>query len=219
VEYQRLGTEALIQSCVGNHNPEAWVEFVRRYNSVIALSVLRNVRRWQNPADSLVDDLVQETFLKLCRDECRILKDFQVKSEDSLYAFLKVVAANVVRDYFKAETAAKHGGTLQPIPSEKIEISVASTAAPEAEMNRQVLLEQIESHLDQCVRGPHSQRDKQIFWFYYRHGYTAEAIAALPNIGLKIKGVESTLHRLAMQLRHRLVQKQSFKGKGAGSSL
>jgi RNA polymerase sigma-70 factor (ECF subfamily) len=217
VDYQGLGTESLLKACVDGHDPAAWEEFIRQYHSVIALSVRRNVRSGSVSGD-IVDDLVQETFLKLCKDGCSILRNFNLQNDNSLHAFLKVVAANVTRDHFRRETAARHGGAVQPGAPQDVEAAPAPASAT-AQLERKILLSEIESHLNQCVSGRHSERDKQVFWFYYRHGFTADAIAALPNIGLQLSGVESTLRRLATQLREKLVIKPPLKGKGAGSSL
>ena len=43
-----------------------------------------------------------------------------------------------------------------------------------------------------------------MFWLYYRVGLTANAIAALPSIGLSMKGVESTILRLIRLLRQEI---------------
>jgi hypothetical protein len=48
---------------------------------------------------------------------------------------------------------------------------------------------------------PHLERDRKLFWLYYRVGLTADAIAGLPSIGLSTKGVESSLLRLTRLLR------------------
>jgi len=50
------------------------------------------------------------------------------------------------------------------------------------------------------------QRDRTIFWLYYRQGLTAKEIGALPSIGLSLKGVESTLHRLTQLVREHLAR-------------
>ena len=44
-------------------------------------------------------------------------------------------------------------------------------------------------------------RDRLIFWMYYRQGFTAKAIAAIPSISLTVKGVEGVIQRLTGQLR------------------
>ena len=76
---------------------------------MIAAAVLRTARRWGEPSPCQLDDLIQETYLKLCEDDSRLLRSFQPRREDSIYGFLKMVAANVVHDHFKSAMAAKRG--------------------------------------------------------------------------------------------------------------
>ena len=48
------------------------------------------------------------------------------------------------------------------------------------------------------------KRDLAIFYLYFRQGFTAQAISRVPNIGLTVKGVESTLFRLTRLLKAKL---------------
>ena len=57
----------------------------------------------------VLDELVQETYLKLCADQCRLLRGFQSRHPGSIFGYLKVVTANVVHDYFKSAHSSKRG--------------------------------------------------------------------------------------------------------------
>ena len=76
-------------------------------------------------------------------------------------------------------------------------------ASRETSLDRNLLIEEITACLNTVV-APSSPRDQRIFWLYYRAGLSARAIAALPAIGLTIKGVESTLQRLTRQVKERM---------------
>jgi len=69
---------------------------------------------------------------------------------------------------------------------------------------RGILLQQIDAHLGRLAVGQNLERDRRVFWLYYRVGLTANAIASLPAIGLSTKGVESTILRLTRLLRQEL---------------
>jgi hypothetical protein len=71
-------------------------------------------------------------------------------------------------------------------------------------IERTVLLQEIESILNGLVAGPNADRDRLIFWLYYRSGLAANSIASIPSIDLTTKGVESTLQRMTTQLRNHL---------------
>jgi hypothetical protein len=51
---------------------------------------------------------------------------------------------------------------------------------------------------------PHLGRNYAIFSLYFEQGFTAEAIARHPHIGLSTKGVESSLLRVKQVLKARL---------------
>ena len=107
--YAKFSSTELVAACVGSKDERAWAEFVRRFHGVIAAAALRTARRWGEPSRPQLDDLIQDTYLKLCENHYRLLRSFQPYHEDSIYGFLKVVAANVVHDHFKSALAAKRG--------------------------------------------------------------------------------------------------------------
>ncbi len=78
--------------------------------------------------------------------------------------------------------------------------SAVATNNQTAQMHRAVLLSQMDEKLRSApeVIG---ERDRALFWLYYRQGFTAEEIAGLSATGLTPKGVESALRRVATWLR------------------
>jgi len=172
---------------------------VRRFQPLIAGVVARTAMRWTDVSAGLVDDLVQETYLKLCTDEFRRLREFENRFEDAIYGFLKAVAYNVTMDYFKVRHATKRGSQLLS----KADFDTAlQTASKENSMEDQVLLREIEDLVNRITE---TDRDKLVFLLYYRQGFTAKAIAELPGVELGEKGVESCILRLTRQLRQHIV--------------
>src|SRR5215469_13707506 len=55
----------------------------------------------------------------------------------------------------------------------------------------EVFLIEIDEQLKRCVNGPDQERDRMIFWLYFRQGMSTKEIASLPTIGLGAKGVGS----------------------------
>ncbi len=156
--------------------------------------------RWTEVSPGLVDDLVQETYLKLCTEEFRRLRDFESRYEDAIYGFLKTVAYNVTMDYFKVQYATKRG--VKALRNTDFETAL-QTVSRESTLEDRILLQEIEELVDQITD---TERDKLVFLLYYRQGFTAKAIAEMPSVGLSEKGVESCLHRLTSQLRKYMVE-------------
>ena len=157
---------------------------------------------------AVVDDLVQETYLKLCAADCRILRTFEHRAPGAIYGFLKVVAANVAHDHFKAAYAAKRGSGefLGDIEHADTSAGVPSGPCPDdpSSIERAILRKEIDGHLARSVPAADLSRSRLIFWLYYRSGLSASAIASLPSIGLTTKGVESALLRLTRLVRNAL---------------
>ncbi len=181
-----------------------WLEFVRRFQPLIARVVVKSVRHWTKPAPSLVDDLIQETYLKLCANNFRALRDFEGRHENALFGFLKVVASNVVQDHFRSSYSQKRGSGREEEDLEKAQTTAVGGASFSETAERNILISEIQQCLASQASEPNFARDCMIFWLYYRQGLTAKAISELPGIGLTVKGVESTLLRLTRLVREKM---------------
>ncbi len=209
VSYSAFSSEDLVKACVGTKNAAAWTEFIRRFQPVIAKVAMRTARHWGIPPRHLLDDLIQDTYLKVCADDCRLLRQFQARHRDSIFGFLKVVAASVVRDHFKSEMAQKrdksHTETLSAYSG--IEPPGARRGASLAAIEDQVRLREIDEAIDKLFKGPSLERNRAIFWLHHRDGMTANAIASIPGIDLNTKGVESILRRMTHLIQGHIEQK------------
>jgi RNA polymerase sigma-70 factor (ECF subfamily) len=200
-----LSSENLIKACVALDHEAAWVEFIRRFQPLIAKVVGRTTRRnWPQAPSHMVDDLIQETYLKLCADQSRLLRQFQSRRQDSLYGFLKVVAVSVVLDHLKSESAQKRDASQTESLSEQNSHS-SSTAAGRLSADDMVALRQVDRIIGKLYVGDILHRNRAIFWFHYRDGMTAKEIASIPGIQLNTKGVESTLRRMTQLIQGHMV--------------
>jgi RNA polymerase sigma-70 factor, ECF subfamily len=193
-----------------------WTEFIRRFRPLISTVVLRTARNWGQPVPSLLDDLIQDTYLKLCADDCRLLRNFRSQHPGAIFGFLKVVTASVVHDHFKASHAAKRGSggaraTLDG--SGRTEHHPAGTPPNRGStsVEHAILFEEIDRCLVNGVAAAELPRSRRIFWLYYRCGLSARAIASLPNIDLTTKGVESTILRMNRLVRTAVSQPRGTK--------
>jgi RNA polymerase sigma-70 factor (ECF subfamily) len=203
--YASISIENLVRRCAASRSPEAWQEFVRRFHRLIATVILRTAARLGDASRQTVDDLIQETYLKLCADNFRILRTFEQQHPDAFTGYVKVLTANVVRDHFKSIHTQKRGaGQLEQIDEDFILTSADDSAGSPQSIERAVLIQEITRHLDLCLAGPDRDRNRRIFWLHYRAGLSARAIAGLPGIRITPKGVESILIRLTKDLRQRM---------------
>lgn len=201
MDYKTLSSQELIQQCITSHASAAWREFIRRFQPLIAGVVARTAMRWTRVSPSLVDDLVQESYLKICADQSRRLREFQSRHEDAIYGFLKLVAYNVTMDYFKTQNASKRGRDKLTDSDPELALQIKGEKSTAED---QVLMREIDDLINRLAA---SDRDKVVFLLYYRQGFSAKAIAEIPGIELTPKGVESCVHRLTIQIREHMAKK------------
>jgi RNA polymerase sigma-70 factor (ECF subfamily) len=214
MDYASLPPDELVRICVQTGHARAWEEFIRRFNPLIAREVVRTARRWGDYSRSLLDDLVQETYLKICAEDCRLLRTFQAREPDAIYGYLKVVTKNVVHDHLKATHAVKRGSGEVAEDIEDVGLNgrraTQDSQSSQKSVERQILLQEIDRYLTRFVSDDENpQRSRLIFWLYYRSGLSAKAIASIPGIDLTTKGVESTLLRLRRMVKFALADPTS----------
>jgi RNA polymerase sigma-70 factor (ECF subfamily) len=201
-----ISVEELIRACAASSDCAAWEEFVVRFHRPISLSILRIAHQWDAIPQEVVDDLVQETFLKLCADRCRALLDFTIQHPEVVLGFIKKVAANIAHDHFKSLHSQKRGaGQTDQMGADVESEAGGGSLGGQGAIEREVLLEEINRCLESCSAGPDQERDRLMFWLYYQQGMSAKAIAALPTIELTAKGVETAIFRLTRQVREQVV--------------
>lgn len=199
-----LSSSALLAACLESNSDDAWQEFLRRFHPVISATVFRAAQGHGESSLGLVEDLIQDCYVKLCANNFKLLREFKPQREDSFYAFVKVIATNIVHDYFRSPAVRGHF-----LSDEAALDSIAKTETKHTEevnsLNRSLLLREVDAILRQiCPKK--SSRERTIFWLYYRFGMTAKAIAELRSLRLSTKGVESTIHRLTGAVREHLAR-------------
>jgi len=188
-----LTSDELIRECVGG-DTAAWEEFRRRFEPFIARAVARAAMCWARVSTDLIDDLVQETYLKLCAEKFRHLRRFSSHHEKAIYGFLKKIACNATTDYFRSRCAVKRGGEF----FQDDDLDIALQVACEDCLEERILIQQIETFIDQITT---SEQDKIIFRLRFEQGLTTKDIAEANGVCLSQKGVESCLRRLTILLK------------------
>lgn len=197
---QQLVPADVVNACLETPSEAAWEDFVRCFQPDITATVAYVVRYYRYPDLSLIDDLIQETYLRFCRDGQRVLRTVRGWESNAIRAYLKQTAEWVARDHFRSSTAKKRGGGRE---DEVLEMDpVSGNTSPED----LALLAEIEQFLKENVKRP---RDLAIYRMVRVQGFNAREVAELPNMGLTLKGVESCLFRIDDMLRRALISKKA----------
>jgi RNA polymerase sigma-70 factor (ECF subfamily) len=154
--------------------PGAWAAFVRRYARLVAAAV-RPVAR--DPGD--VEDLAQEVFVRLCKDDFRLLRSYD-PSRAGLSTWITIVARSTARDAMR-----RHRPVVVPIE-----------AVPEARLAIDPAEPVQKLKLPEALLSP---RQRQILSMLYdRDMEVAEVATAL---GIDPQTVRSAHHKAMLKLR------------------
>ena len=158
--YSAMSDLELVRACAESSDSPAWNEFVSRFHRPISLVINRTASKWGHAPQQLVDDLVQETYLKLCIDRCRLLLEFAVRHPEAVPGYIKIIAVNVAHDYFKSVHSQKRGsGQAQESLSDLDPKAGTQSLGGQAAMEREILFKQIDEYLATCS-GPDPERDR-----------------------------------------------------------
>jgi RNA polymerase sigma-70 factor, ECF subfamily len=203
-DYSGFSATELVERCAQD-NSGAWREFLRRYRRPMALAIVRVLRRAGAFAPTMLDDLLQETYLHLCADSFATLHRLVSRHPDDFEQMLCLVAANVARDQLRADTSQKRGGQYRQIADPDLLFAEQIEAADSAtKIEQETQLDEIDRMLRRSVDSPSAPRDRSIFWMHFQLGMSSEAIARISSIGLTQKGVESSIYRTLQLIRKTL---------------
>ncbi len=167
----------LASLCQGDK--DAWDGFVRRYAGLI-VSAVRGVAREQGDAE----DLVQEVFLRLCKDGFRLLRTYD-PARAGLSTWLTIVARSTARDVLRR----------RQLPSTPID------AVPEAMMAVMPKTAERLKYPDTLL----SPRQKLVLAMIYDRDLDVAEIAQ--TLGVDPQTVRSTHHKAMLKLRTYFAQK------------
>jgi RNA polymerase sigma-70 factor, ECF subfamily len=201
-----MAARELIHACAESNEDEAWTEFVARFQRPISLSIQRTACKWGKDPSQFIDDLLQDTYLKLCVEKCRLLLEFaRHHSDEAVLGYIRTIAINVAHDYFKSLHSQKRGaGETDQLHEDFDPVAQRGSFGGPDDLNREIFLKQVDDQVQDCAAGANQERDCLIFWFYYLQGMSAKAIAALATVKLTAKGVEAVIYRLTRCVREHL---------------
>jgi RNA polymerase sigma factor (sigma-70 family) len=152
----------------------AWEIFVRRYAALIVAAV-RNVA----PTSGDVEDLTQEVFVRLCKDDFRLLRSYDA-TRASLSTWITIVARSTARDALRRRRP-------QSVPIE---------AVPEAHLKVDAVEPAPKLKLPEALLSP---RQREILGMLYDGEMDVAEIAQALSIDPQT--VRSAHHKAMLKLR------------------
>jgi RNA polymerase sigma-70 factor (ECF subfamily) len=153
---------------------EAWGRFVRRYAGLVVAAV-RGVAREAGE----VEDLTQEVFLRLCKDDFRLLRGYD-PARAGLSTWITIVARSTARDAMRR---------YRPV-------SVPIEAVPEGRLAIDPIEPVPKLKLPEALLSP---RQRQILTMLYDRDMEVSEVAAA--LGIDPQTVRSAHHKAMIKLR------------------
>lgn len=191
MDYQVLSIDELVRECGERPCPEADEEFIRRFQPIIAKVGLRVLREFSQYTPDTLEDMVQNTFAKLWAQDRAVLRRFKPQHPNAFRGLLKRITANVVYDHLRSiKVIVENTDALDE------DTNPIADRRPAGSVENEILFNQVNDILLKRGNGPAQQKERAIFWLYFRYGMTAKAIASIPSMNLTEEGVESAIFRL-----------------------
>ena len=168
-----MATDALPKDLF-NGDGAAWEGFVRRYGGLI-LAAVRGVA----PAHRDVEDLAQEVFVRLCKDNFRLLRSYD-PARAAMSTWLTIVARSTARDALRRRRAE----------------SVPLEAVPEVQLAVDPVEPVRKLKLPEALLSP---RQRQILAMLYDQEMEVSEIARA--LGIDPQTVRSAHHKAMRKLR------------------
>ncbi|HKX28102.1 MAG TPA: hypothetical protein VJ302_10440 [Blastocatellia bacterium] len=152
------------------------------------------------PPPDVAEDLLQEIYAIILKNDARLLRNFQGTTEAEAQSYLVRTAINLTTSYLRAQAAQKRAGheiSLQLLLDEQGETLLLQRAEnPSQSLTEREFLEILRRLFD----GPQADRDILILLLYVRDGYSPSEIARMRVCELK----ESSIANLLTQMKGRL---------------
>jgi RNA polymerase sigma factor (sigma-70 family) len=190
-----------VQKCV-KRDKQAWIQFVDRYSRLI-YNYIHSVLRVKGyvVAQENINDLFQEIFLLLTRDNFEKLKSFKARNGCSLASWLRQVVVNCTIDYIRKlrptvslDEESDDGLTLKDILADD------STSTRDV-VNQEELLTRLKDCIERLNRD-----DKYFLRLHINKGLSLEALRG--HLRLSRGAIDMRKARIIERLR------DCFRGKG-----
>ncbi len=168
-----MANEALPAALL-NGDPEAWQVFIRRYGGLIVAAV-----RGLAPPTGEIEDLTQDVFVRLCKDDFRLLRSYD-PARAALSTWLTIVARSTARDALRRRRA-------EAVPIDSV---------PEGRLAVDPVEPPVRLKLPEALLSP---RQREILAMLYDREMDVAEIAQ--TLGIDPQTVRSTHHKAMIKLR------------------
>ena len=162
--------QALIQGCLRSEKA-SWDSFVLQYSNLVYYTIKKTLLRHHidSRADT-VEELYQEFFVSLLRDECKKLRQFKGLRDCTLASWLRIVTTRLTIDFIRK----------QALPAGELANAIARDSPDPAEP---LINEEQQKLLNQAIQSL-SARDRVLLDLCYRQLLASDEVAQILKISV-----------------------------------
>ncbi|MFC1504801.1 RNA polymerase sigma factor [Spirochaetota bacterium] len=106
-------------------NKKEWDAFVEAYSNIVYSAILHTLRRYgipggENAVQEISGDIFQEIFIRLIKDNYRLLKRYDQK-KSSLSTYLTLIARSTSVDFLRRQKGSMHTSLKEDLASDERE--------------------------------------------------------------------------------------------------
>jgi DNA-directed RNA polymerase specialized sigma24 family protein len=232
--FTQLSHEELIRKFVQNPHCRAVVdEFISRYDAVIRQTVAQALYKRMAAAgyealQPMIEDVVNETYCRLFRQDCQALRAFKCRYENSIFAYLRTISLNMVSNQVRAHLSSHAFGQMQSLDGMKESdngdfndnawdasgLAVAGSESAEGKALEQL----VRASFRFAFRDAKVNRNFLIFKLHFLCGYHGHELARIKGLGLSERGINAAADRMRQWLRDEGGKKNRQGGKAPKSN-
>jgi len=180
----------LIGGCLRG-DKSAWDGFVQQYSNLVYHTIRKTFALHHAKLDDyVIEDLFQEFFVAILRDDFKKLRQFKGEHGCTLASWLRLVAASLTIDFLRKQEAST--------------VTVDETLlASASDLDNCLITEQEERELSLSVESL-SPRERLLIELRYRKGLSFEEIAAMLRIS--VGAVYTQKSRILAKLQEMLIK-------------
>jgi len=209
-----LPHDELIRLLVANPRGAAVArEFILRYDHCIRQTITSAAFKWMATAgyervQTMIEDLVNETYCRLFQNECHVLRAFKSRYENSIFAYLRTIAlsvmSNQMRDYRRKQAFEQLQAFADAPEDQNGKLGMLGAdfgGAATQIVERKSLEHMVRAGFRAAFRDANINRNFIIFKLHFLYGYHSREIARIKGLGLSERGIGNTADRIRQWLR------------------
>ncbi len=161
----------------------------------------------------IVQDLVQDIYVRLVDNNCKALKAYEGTSDPAFYKYLSVIARNSVRNYMMREGAQKRPHIDRSLDHSREQYQQTGSIrhanilkAPNTEpLSVDQLMEEIHAIIHKVSSAKDRKRNIIIFQLYFHEGFSPAEIADVQGMKISAKTVSNIITMLKKAIRRELL--------------